>query len=271
MMRQDSAFKRAVIVSISAHVILFVVLLLSPYLPKPAKKGMVHYVSMVSLPGGGGGGGGGGGRPASVVTEEQPGETQVPERQSLKDLTLPDKLDQVEPKLRHPTENPERDNKPRPKKKAVIQKQDPAVKTKEAARNDSASLQGSGSGSGSGLRIGGVGTGSGVGFGSEYAGQIGMSSFPFTYYLQRIRDLIASNWIIAQVSPGIKGTFLTTVVFRIYRSGRISKVDVLESSKIRTMDMSAVRAVMNASPFPPLPAEYEDEYLEIRLIFEHSR
>jgi TonB family protein len=267
VINRDSAFKRAVIISVSVHAGLFLLLLLSPYLPKPSKKGMIHYVNMVSLPGGGPGGGGGG--QAAVITEEQPGETAVPQRQSLKDLTLPEKLEQVEPTLRHPTDNPERENKPRPKKQAVIQKQDPSVK-KKATTRESSSEQ-SGTGSGPGLRIGGVGTGGGGGFGSEYAGQIGLSNFLFNYYVQSIGAKISSNWITAQISSGVKGSYGTTVAFKIYRSGRISTVDVRESSKIQTLDMSARRAVMNSAPFPPLPAEYEYDYLEIILIFEHSR
>jgi TonB family protein len=266
-MNRDSAFKRAVFISLSVHVGLFLLLLLSPYFPKPTKKGMVHYVNMISLPGGGGSGGGGGN--AAAVVEELPAETAVPQRQTLKDLTLPEKLDQVEPKMHYPTENPERENKPRPKKKAVIQKQDPSAKTK-ASPEESSSGQ-SGTGSGPGLRIGGVGTGSGAGFGSGYAGQIGLSNFPFTYYVQGISAKISSNWITAQVSPGVSGTYGTTVVFKIYRSGRISNVDVRESSGIRTLDMSARRAIMNSAPFPPLPADYEYDHLEIILIFEHSR
>lgn len=35
--------------------------------------------------------------------------------------------------------------------------------------------------------------------------------------------------------------------------------------------MSAQRAVTDASPFPPLPDDYDEEYLGIILIFEHVK
>ena len=57
MKQENERFKRAVIISISVHVALFVFLIVSPYLPKPKRRGMIHYVNIYSLPGGGGGGG----------------------------------------------------------------------------------------------------------------------------------------------------------------------------------------------------------------------
>jgi len=57
--REFKAFRRALIISVSAHLALFIFILISPYIPTHSKKGMIHYVNVVSFPGGGGGGGGG--------------------------------------------------------------------------------------------------------------------------------------------------------------------------------------------------------------------
>ena len=75
--RERIYFKRAVIWSVTAHVVLFLFILLSPYIPKPSRKGMIHYVNVVSLPGGGGGGGG----DAPAVTEVM-ADTEIPERET---------------------------------------------------------------------------------------------------------------------------------------------------------------------------------------------
>jgi len=255
---QDPLFKRALIFSVSAHIILFIVLLLSPHIPKPKRKGLVHYVNVISFPGGGGS--------LTAASETQLEETALPERESLRDLTLSDRVEQDSPEALHfPTEKPQRDNTPKTEKKAVIQKP-PTKKTSDS------SSQPPGEGAGSGIKLGfGGGSGSGFGVGSEYASQIGLSNFPYTYYLQILHGRISTNWYPAQAVPGLTGNFHTTVLFKIFRNGRISTVEIMESSGVRALDMSAVRAVQNAAPFPPLPQDYEDEYLIIRLIFEHKK
>ena len=49
LVHDDRAFKRAIIISVSAHLALFILILISPYLPKPSRRGMVHYVNVISL------------------------------------------------------------------------------------------------------------------------------------------------------------------------------------------------------------------------------
>ncbi|MFP4081780.1 MAG: energy transducer TonB [Candidatus Aminicenantes bacterium] len=264
--RDYTAFKKAVIFSLISHLILFLLIILSPYFPKPSRKGMVHYVNVISLPGGGGGGLPGG---AGGGGEEKSAETEIPRRETLRDLTTPQKPEKERsPSLRHPVEKPEKETASQEKKKTVIQKKEetrPSSTQKEAAA-------GKGEGSGSGVRIGvGTGKGGGTGFQSTYSSQIGLSSFPFTYYLQIIIDRVSSNWFTSLVDPGMRGNFQTTVFFKIYRSGSVSDLKIEESSGVRSLDLSALRAIQSAAPFPPLPKEYTEQYLGIHLIFEHSK
>jgi TonB family protein len=270
MSQVDQNFKRALIVSISFHVGLFILILLSPYFPKSQKKEMIHYVNVVSFPGGGGGGGGSsGGGPRA---EEKLAETAVPQRETLRDLTTPQKLQQESlSTLRHPVEKPKKEKSVPAQKKSVIQK---AQKPPE--NSSSKSSQGTdsstGIGAGSGVRIGiGSGPGGGNGFGSELSSQIGLSNFPYTYYLQTIHGKISGNWYTSQVSPGVKGNFHTTVYFKIFRNGQISNIEIREQSGIRSLDLSARRAVQSSAPFPPLPNDYEGDFLGIHLIFEHNK
>lgn len=260
--RDYTAFKRAVVLSLIAHLALFLLILLSPYLPKPTSKGMIHYINVVSFPGGGGGGG-------APSEGEKIAETAIPGRETLRDLTTPQKLEQApSSSLRHPVEKPKREPKPKQEKKAVIQKQEKITSSDQEGPKEGAG----GSGAGSGVRLGfGSGSGAGAGFQSPYSSQIGLSSFPFTYYLQIIIDRVSGNWFTSLVDPGIKGNFQTTVYFRILRDGRISSLKIEESSGMRSLDLSALRAVQSSSPFPALPKEYEEEYLGIHLIFEHSK
>jgi TonB family protein len=255
------------VISISLHVALFLIILLSPYLPKTQKKGMIHYVNVISFPGGGGGGSPGGGS----RTEEKLAETAIPQRETLRDLTTPQKLQQETPStLRHPVEKPKRERTPSPKKKAVIQKTQKPPQKGASKASEGTSL-GTESGSGTGVRIG-IGSGpGGSGFGSELASQIGLSNFPYTYYLQTIHGKIAGNWYTSQISPGVTGDFHTTIYFKIFRNGEISSLEIQEPSGIRALDMSARRAIQSSAPFPPLPHDYEGDFLGIHLIFEHNK
>ncbi len=273
--RNNTGFKRAVFFSLVAHLTLFFLVIFSPHFPKPRKKGMIHYVNLVSLPGGGGGPigkGGPGGR------EEKVAETQLPKRETLRDLTTPQKLEpEIKSSLRHPVEKPKKEDKPKIEKKAVIQKKTDQVATDSVPTEGIEKGEGKGTGTGGGVRIGvggGPGSGSGGvgdGLGSSFSSQIGLSNFPFTYYLQIITARVSGNWFTSLVDPGIKGNFQTTVYFKIHKSGQISDLKIQESSGVRSLDLSAMRAVQTSSPFPPLPIDYEDEYLGIYLIFEHSK
>ncbi len=165
------------------------------------------------------------------------------------------------PTLRHPVEKPEKETRKKEEKKAVIQKQSTGTKEAEAG-----SVKGKGTDPGSGIRLG-----SGSDTGSAFSSQIGLSNFPFTYYLQIIIDRVSNNWFTSLVDPGISGSFQATVHFKIYKNGQISELKIEESSGIKSLDLSALRAIQTSAPFPPLPGAYEDEYLGIYLIFEHSK
>ena len=274
--RSNAAFKRAVFISLTAHLAVFLLAVLSPRLPKPPRKGMIHYVNVVSFPGGGGPAGGGGG-------EENISETPLPKRETLRDLTTQQKVQQEpDTTFRHPVDKPKKETKPKTEKKGSIQKPQPVTKkalTDASAKESSDKAPGKGSGAGSGVRIGGgggsgtggSGSGSGAGSGSAFSSQIGLANFPYNYYLQNIINRVSNNWFTSLVDPGISGSFMVTIYFRIQKNGQVSDLKVEETSGIRSLDMSALRAIQSSAPFPPLPRAYEDDYLGIYLIFEHSK
>ena len=267
LLANERMFKRAVVFSAVFHALLFTVIAISPSMTKPVQKGMIHYVSLGGLSGGGGGGGtgGGGGGPKAAV---QP----PAKKETLRDLAVPSKVKpEVKPSMTYPVDKPRKDKKGRDEKKAVISKPQPNA---TGVSDDKTAVPGTGqTGGGSGLRIGlgeGPGEGSGVG-GSGYGDQIGLSGFPYQYYLQIISDRVSSSWFTSLVDPGVSGTFFTTVYFKILRNGQVTDFKVKESSGIQSLDMSAQRAIQISAPFPPLPSDYEGDYLGIHLIFEHSK
>jgi len=255
----DKAFKRAMIVSAAAHVLLLAIIVLNPALPKKASpKGVIHYISLGRIGGGGGNGGPAGGgvkAPAAVPAAK---------KESLRDLTTPDKAaPKAESRLRYPIDAKTKAKKT-PEKKAIISPpgDGTAIGIPGGIRSDI--------GGGSGLTIGPGGTGTGEGGIGEGFGD-GLADFPYAYYLQRVQDKITVNWFPGSVDPGPNNTLQTLIYFQIFRNGKISTITIKQSSGQRAFDLIAVRAVANAADFPPLPDDYDGEYLGINLLFEHHR
>lgn len=261
------AFKRALYISGAAHALLLLFIIINPSLPSSHKTGQIRYINLGSW--GSGGSGGNGGMRGPGGSSETLAETPLP-KQTLHDLTTPQKLQaQNQSSMRFPVEKSKRDRtKPVTDKVASVPRPDPKAKADKTGGRGASTSGGSG---GAGLRIGGVGTGSGDGPGGGSGGVGGLDTFPYAYYLQNIQDRISARWFQSLVDPGVEGTFQTTVYFRIFRDGSISEVEVKESSGLPSLDLSAKRAVITAAPFPPLPADYDDQYLGIRLVFEHTK
>lgn len=266
------AFERALLVSALLHAGLFVLIVASPSLSTPPKKGLVQYVNFIGSFGGGGGTGGG---PGGGQAAARPAPPPAPKaKETLRDLTTPQKA-KAEDKagLRHPVDKPKTAKKA-PEKKAAISKPQPSMATAEGGAVAAEAGQTGGQGAGYGLRFGtggGGGTGGGIGGGGGGGEPFGISGFPFTYYLQFLSDKISASWFTSLVDPGVAGQLQTQVYFKIYRNGQASDLKIEVSSGVPAFDLSAMRAIQTAAPFAPLPAEYEGQYLGIHLVFEHSQ
>ena len=262
----NEGFKRAVYASIIAHVTLFIFILVSPTLPKPSRKGMVQYVPIDLIAPGGGGGGGRSGAAAAGKPAPPPAK-----KETLRDLTTPQKAKpEAKPEMSYPVEKPKKADNKKTEKKAVISQNEP--QPPEAAGSAPSGEGGTGTGMGTGLRIGTGGPGGGWGPGGPgYGAGSGLANFPYTYYLTIITDRVSANWFSSLVDPGVSGNFQTIIFFKIQKDGQISEVKVEQSSGLTSLDLSAMRAVKASAPFPPLPRDYQDAYLGIHLIFEHTK
>jgi len=98
------------------------------------------------------------------------------------------------------------------------------------------------------------------------SGVVGLEGgdFPYTIYIERMKTLIGTHWFRPQVTPGMS----TTVHFSIDRDGTIRDVRTETSSGNGTFDRAALRAVMEASPLPPLPFAYSGTFLGVHLTFK---
>lgn len=101
---------------------------------------------------------------------------------------------------------------------------------------------------------GGVGSGSTSPFGNR-----------FGYYEQLIRDKVARNWRSQDLDASVRNPVVVT--FDILRNGSIQNVHVTRSSGNFGADQSAQRAILLSNPFPPLPAQYEQNVATIEFSF----
>jgi TonB family protein len=87
--------------------------------------------------------------------------------------------------------------------------------------------------------------------------------FEYAYYITSIRQKIAASWDVPEATDGIA----TKVRFRIERNGKVEDAEILESSGNPLFDNSTLRALLKASPLPPLPPGYPQDWLGVRLQF----
>ena len=95
--------------------------------------------------------------------------------------------------------------------------------------------------------------------------------FAFAYYLAQIRNKIGSRWV---PPPGLdaRGRAVhATVYFRIHRDGQISVARIESTSGMAFFDQTTMRALLAATPLPPLPAGYKDDWLGVHFGFEYQQ
>src|SRR5438132_1497840 len=80
--------------------------------------------------------------------------------------------------------------------------------------------------------------------------------FRFAYYLAALRNKIGSRWVPPQ---GMSGPIRTVIHFRIGRDGQVSMTEVESTSGYAFYDQTTLRALLSATPLPPLPAGYSDQ------------
>jgi TonB family protein len=95
--------------------------------------------------------------------------------------------------------------------------------------------------------------------------------FRFAFYLAAIRNKIGAHWV---PPPGIDATgrrIRATVYFRIHKDGKISVAQVETTSGYSFFDQTTMRALLAATPLPPLPAGFTDNYLGVHFGFEYQQ
>lgn len=268
-------FPAAVAISVVFHISLFIWAAFAP-MSGGRSKGTTYYVDMINFSGGSGGGG-------NKMSAQSDAETQVGmiETGQMKDLTV---QKDVQSKMRFPTKEGEKARARNPKKTKKTKKKEEKKSLVEVVRKKKlpakqenqvqVSRRSSGAGSNEmkmGVSAGrGSGSGTGRGTGSGTGSGTGLGS-PYGYYYDTLRSRVSASWFSSLVSPGLKGKFVSTVNFKIYRNGQVRDLRIEKESGIKSLDLSAMRAIQNASPFPQLPRDFPGRYLIVHFDFLWER
>ena len=147
-----------------------------------------------------------------------------------------------------------------PAKDKKTQEQAPSTRTTQTPKTDTkAAPAGDARGTATGPTINAAGSGVGIG-----GARLDQPDFQYSYYIERMILSVGVNWFKpAQVVP-----IEPVVRFHIERDGTIVDPEIETSSGLPFVDRAALRAVMAASPLPPLPPEYAGSQLGVHLIFE---
>jgi len=93
----------------------------------------------------------------------------------------------------------------------------------------------------------------------------------FGEYSQRIQQMVTQHWRTGDVDASIRTAPQVVVSFEIRRDGTIGAPKVVQGSGISTLDFSTRRAILEASPFPALPAAFERNTATFEIVFELKR
>jgi protein TonB len=96
---------------------------------------------------------------------------------------------------------------------------------------------------------------------------LGSAAFPFAYYQSIVTGRLRSAWN-RPVVPGLMEPIRVTIYFEIQRGGRITGIEAVAASGNAALDRSALRAIHDSNPLPPLPEEFEGDRLAASYTFE---
>ena len=173
---------------------------------------------------------------ASPAPEKAP---PAPPAAKVPEMVLPTKKEPLKPTLSKGTE-------------ARVK---PVPKALEATQGD-ARIETSARGAGFGLSTGGSGA----------TGYLDVANFCCPEYLSTMIQLIQRNWNGKQNVPGI-----TRIKYTIQRDGRLTDVQLEQSSGYFALDQAAQRALLSTRQLPPLPAQFPETTLTVHLNFSYER
>jgi TonB family protein len=107
--------------------------------------------------------------------------------------------------------------------------------------------------------------------GFEFQGGSGDFATRYSWYVTAIRNRVSGNWLRSTVDPGVRVAPRVYVTFQILRDGQIANAQLTASSGVASLDRSALRAVYDSNPMPPLPGDYPGTSVVVEFWFDLQR
>jgi periplasmic protein TonB len=205
--------------------------------------------------------------PTKGLYKEEPKPPDIPEVPQDA-LAIPKFKDQTPPKP-VPVVHPDKEFKDEPRKKPVVH----PSKVFEDLRPAPPNAVNYGKGGSPNLPTGYGNTPGQTTSGVQIQGQ-GGGDFATRYgwYVEAVRRKIGSNWNLFEIDPAVRSArrAKSVLTFTINRDGSVKNIRMETSSGNQSMDISAQRALANASPMPPLPNDYSGSYVNVNFDFDLS-
>ena len=86
------------------------------------------------------------------------------------------------------------------------------------------------------------------------------------WYRDSVAMALRNHWM-RPILQGVWQSLEVTVAFEIQRDGSARNLRIESSSGAPSLDRSALRAVADASPLPPVPQSWRDPVIQARFVF----
>ena len=95
---------------------------------------------------------------------------------------------------------------------------------------------------------------------------VGLGEMEHAWYRDSVVAALQSRWIRPVLERG-EQDWQVTVAFEITRDGTARNPRVVVPSGVPSLDRSALRAIADASPFPPLPSSWREPAVTAQIVF----
>lgn len=251
-MHEPGGLNRMIAVSIAVHAVLVAWIVIAPNgLLGPRADTQAHAMTISIAGGGEGPSTGGMTQMADRPVQKAVPADEIPKREAIRPPAA------KTPEMTLPTKNTKPATKPQSKGPDVYSAPDGAkgrtpTKGTEVSNGQSLALTGA-RGQGFGLASGG-----GPGIGST----LDVADFCCPEYVILMTQRVRAAW---NMNQGVRGT--VWIRFKIQRSGALTDISVDTSSGSPVLDAAALRAVVATRTLPPLPDQYSNPTLGVRLNF----
>ncbi|MFH0924108.1 MAG: cell envelope integrity protein TolA [bacterium] len=98
--------------------------------------------------------------------------------------------------------------------------------------------------------------------------EVNQSEFPFTWYLNVLRNKVYNNWVIPNEHFFFKQPEPAIIRITVDRTGSIKDMDKVKLSGVDKVDRSILAAMAGLIRLPPLPSDYKKDLIEFNITFD---